>query len=116
MQCPKVFRVAAACTGDKGQELFTKKNALEKKGKRNPYKLNMFMQAREEGNVPTHITSMFDNARNHPKGERARRTEIVNALFEKNEKGGKNGWVMCANKPLFTEEKTRYPEGYRNFE
>ena len=52
LQCPKVFRVAAACTGDKGQELFTKKNALEKKGKRNPYKLNMFMQAREEGNVP----------------------------------------------------------------
>ena len=112
MQCPKVFRVAAACTGDKGQELFTKKNALEKKGKRNPYKLNMFMQEREEGNVPTHITTMFDNASKHPSGGRARRTEIVNSLFEKNQKG----WTMCANKPLFTEEKTRYPEGYRNFE
>ena len=91
------------------------KNRLEKIGKRNPYKLNMFMQQREEGNVPTHITTMFDNAKKHPQGERARRTEIVNTLFEKNE-ANKKGWTMCANKPLFTEEKTRYPEGYRNFE
>ena len=111
MQCPKVFRVAAACTGDKVQER-SSKNRLEKLGKRNPYKLNMFLQEREEGNVPTHITTMFDNAKKHPQGERARRTEIVNSLFEKNQKG----WTMCANKPLFTEEKTRYPEGYRNFE
>ena len=114
MQCPKVFRVAAACTGEKGQVRFSK-NHLEKIGKRNPYKLNMFLQEREEGNVPSHITSMFDNAKKHPLGERARRTEIVNTLFEKNE-ANKKGWTMCANKPLFTEEKTRYPEGYRNFE
>ena len=88
------------------------KNRREKAGLRNPYKHQMFMQEREEGNVPTHITTMFDNAHKHHDGERARRTEIVNSLFEKKDKG----WIMCLNKPLFHEEKTRYPEGYRNFE
>ena len=85
-------------------------------GKRNPYKINMFFQAKEEGKVPSHITNMFDNAKKHPLGERARRTEIVNTRFEQKQGEGNKGWTMCANKPVFTEEKTRYPEGYRNFE
>ena len=105
--------MAAACTGEKGQVRFLK-NHLEKIGRRNPYKLNMFLQEREEGNVPSHITSMFDNAKKHPLGERARRTENLNTLFEPG--AANKGWTMCANKPLFTEAKTRYPEGYRNFE
>ena len=86
---------------------------MEKNGKRNPYKSKMFFQAREDGHVPAHITNMFDNAKKHPLGERARRTEIVNTLFEPG--AANKGWTMCANKPLFTEEKTRYPEGFRNF-
>ena len=99
--------MAAACTGGS-------KNAMERTGKRNPYKSKMFFQAREDGHVPAHITNMFDNAKKHPLGERARRTEIVNTLFEPG--AANKGWTMCANKPLFTEAKTRYPEGYRNFE
>ena len=112
MQCPKVFRVAAACTGSQSKQ----KNGREKVGARNPYKSNMFPKAREAGNIPAHITNMFDNAKKHPLGERARRTEIVNTLFEQKQGEGNKGWTMCANKPVFTEEKTRYPEGYRNFE
>ena len=54
---------------------------------------------------------MFDNAKKHPSGEGARRTEIVNTLFEPG--AANEGWTMCANKPVFTEAKTRYPEGYR---
>ena len=110
LQCPKVFRVAAACTGPQSKAGCGR----EKVGARNLYKSKMFFQAREAGNIPAHITNMFDNAKKHPSGERARRIEIVNTLFEQSENS--KGWTMCANKLVFTEAETRYPEGYRNFE
>ena len=50
-----------------------------------------------------HIKQLFDDAHLAPEGERAKRTLIVNELFEK--KG--QAWKVCFEKPLFKEAKTR---------
>ncbi len=78
-------------------------------GRRNPSKFQQFFKARESGDLPPYICDMFDKAYLSPEGERQKRTDIVNSLFEKAEKG--KGWKVCLEKPLFEEAKTRQLQG-----
>ena len=57
-----------------------------------------------KSDMPPHINHMFDSAHEHPDGERQRRSDIINNLFEK--KGKK--WVVNYDKPMFQEAKVRF--------
>lgn len=57
------------------------------------------------GQIEAHITTMYDEAHKEPEGERARRTAIVDELFEVGKKP--RTWTYHPDKPMFTEAKKR---------
>ena len=70
---------------------------------RNQVLKRKLFQLKDQDELPPHIVDMFDNAHKHADGERMRKSEIINNMFDK--KGKK--WVVNMNKPLFQEAKTR---------
>ena len=78
---------------------------LEAEGRRNASKKKEFFKLKNAGKLEKHILHMYDDAPNHEDGERKRRTDIINNLFEKK---GNRGWKYTPDKPLFVEEKNRF--------
>eukprot|EP00438_Fugacium_kawagutii_P030640 Skav224036 [mRNA] locus=scaffold5785:375:815:+ [translate_table: standard] len=90
--------------GEEGAETHGKEVALRDKGKGEKW-----ARMRAAGAIPPHILHLHDEGAKNSSNTRDFRTQVINALFEKNDKGV---FELATQKKMFTEAFKVYQKKY----